>query len=623
MIDLEEYLRSKGCEVKDGGSNNIRTHCFFHGEETEKYGRLYIQVEDPDKFGVFWCFVCGETGGLNKIRAHFGDEPVGGGDIDYVYNRIFEVATRYYHDLLFDGAPDYLGYMYLTEERGLTEETILQARLGWSDGKLGAHLIRENFSPEEIEASGLINKDGSDVFRPGRVVIPYLVNGRVVQLRQKIIGGKTLTLKNQEALLYGIDGIQGENTIFIAEGEMDQLHLTQLGYSVIGVPGAQTWKDSWTPLLADVKRAYIIYDNDKAGRMGAEKVAKAIGPIARIIEIPVEKCDVSDYIVKEGKSKDDIEYLCSKAKGGLLVTVAQAYERWTEVEGNPVRHGLDFNVPALDKALMHGFTEGQIMSMIARTNGGKTLLAMNIIYRMSLLNPDLKFLYFSLEQTRNEWFERMFRIQNFYFPGSSAIDTRKYWSKRVLLVDANRINGAQFIDSIDQFCYDLGQVPDTVVVDFLGYFSRGFPGDEKQRTSEAMYLCKEVAKEYQTRMIVPHQANRTGELGEPITLEMAKDSAVVEETSDLMLSIYRPEQNIYLSEDEMALVKGVLKQHVLKSRDGGGGLSLHWQLAPETLAIIPQHDPLFERARKEVDYHHLGMKFWQVVDIYKEQSNKF
>lgn len=616
MIDVEEYLVEKGCNVKPAGSGNIRTHCFFHQEEDHKAGRLYVQVEDPDRYGLFFCFVCGEKGGLNALRSHFGDPPVDT-TISEATNLIYEKAAAYYHDGLFTADNNYTGYLYLDEERGLTDEMITQAKLGFADGNLKTYLFQEGFTADEMKDSGLVKMNGQDFFPKGSIVFPYKQDGRVVQLRYKEIGGAAKGLKNVETSLYGIDSINGENVVFVCEGEIDCLTLQQMGYSAVGVPGALQWKDSWTEALADAKRVYIMFDQDPAGRSGAEKIAGILGPKARIVNLPSEKMDVNKWYVKEGKRREDFDYLLVKAKGGLLVSPMQAFERWTEIEGNPDLQGLRFGIPALDNALNHGMLGAAVGTMIARTNSGKTIWTLNMLQRMRQVKPDIKILYFSLEQTRNEWFERAHRINNFYNPGASTFDTVNFWRDNLIMVDKNRVTRLQVEDCIEQAMFDLEKEIDLVVVDYLGYFARSFPGNAKEQTTDAIFAAKEMAKDYRTRFWLPHQANRTGDIGGELTFDMAKDAAAVEETSDLMLSLFRPAQASIGKDEESSQNEGDLFQRILKSRDGGVNTLARYIFAPLTLAIVPVDDPLIGRAMDEWAYKSAGDTWRQAVERHK------
>lgn len=373
-------------------------------------------------------------------------------------------------------------------------------------------------------------------------------------------------------------------------GNCCALHLNQIGIPAVGVPGAQTWKKEWTELLEDVKRVYIVYDADKAGKAGAEKVAKELGVKARIVEIPVAKIDIEDYIVKYNKNYDDIQYLFRKASGGLLVSMREAYDRWTEVEGSGNLAGLKFNVEALDSAVSFGILPGQVVTLLAKTGAGKSLMSINMFQRMKMLQPDIKILYFTLEMTRNEIFERLYRIHQLYYPGTSVIDVLHYWEDNLILVDKNRISEHELADSLEQAAYEFGEESDLFCVDYLGYFARGVTGvSEYDRTTNAIMHVKGIAKDTNSASLVPHQVNRSGTFGEELRADMAKSSGAVEETSDILFTQWAYDQK---SEEDGHSQdhKGMVMQKILKSRNGGVNTTIPYIMDPLTLAIVPTSD---------------------------------
>lgn len=620
-MELVSYLESKGCTIRQGGSGNIYTHCWICGEDESKRGRLYIQTDSQSEmYGAYWCHLCHAKGGLNAIRRHFGDEPLdleGGSS-----NPIMRAAADYYADRLFENAA---AYEYLVEERGLSHETIKSLRLGWADGGLLTHLIQCGFDVDDVLAQGLIHPHGTDFLRD-KITIPYLVYGEPVTIRGKEIGGKYLSLPGSTARIFGIDNAYGADTLHIAAGEFDAAVLNQLGFHAIGVPGENIWKPEWTEKVSDAKRIFIVFDPDAAGEAGAEKLASTLGPKARVValpKVPKVKVDVSWLYTAKGWTYEDFEFAMSRAKGGLLVSPAQAFDRWMEFEGNPDLHGLRFNLPVIDKEMAHGLLPGQVVTLLARTNVGKTIFSLNILHRMRMEKPDIKILFLSLEQMRNEWFERAHRILNFYQPGSTTLDTVNYWKENLFLVDENRISEEALEMCIDQFNYEVGCKPDLVLVDYLGYYARAFNGEEYARITAAIMGMKALAKRHQLVFLVPHQANRSNDMGSEVRLDQGRGAGTVEETSDVSLTMWNPDQR--KPEHDALLTKADQKKELIlkmaKSRDGGVNTMCQLQSAPLTLAIVPKDDPLYERAIMERQLWIAGMDWKDAVSMYINGSN--
>lgn len=161
-------------------------------------------------------------------------------------------------------------------------------------------------------------------------------------------------------------------------------------------------------------------------------------------------------------------------------------------------------------------------------NTGKTVWCLNMMQRIRMVpgQSDMKMLFVSLEQTRGEWWDRARRIHRFYNLESSEKDARDWWFDNIIIADRNRVEPDDFMRMIDDFDYRMGQLPDLIVVDYLGYFARGFKGEQYARVSDAVMWLKGLVKETKTRMIVPHQVSRVGKDGEEFGSDAARDSVV-------------------------------------------------------------------------------------------------
>lgn len=105
----------------------------------------------------------------------------------------------------------------------------------------------------------------------------------------------------------------GGETLVICEGELDRLLLASRGITAVtSTHGAGTFKQEWAEKLAGkYKKTYICFDNDEAGRKGAERAAKIVehgGHKTYIVSLPKEVGDggdITDYFIKlKGVSED-------------------------------------------------------------------------------------------------------------------------------------------------------------------------------------------------------------------------------------------------------------------------------------------------------------------------------
>jgi DNA primase len=129
---------------------------------------------------------------------------------------------------------------------------------------------------------------------------------------------KMLAAPGARAELYGWERVLTKPTqIIICEGEFDRLVLESRGFgAVTSTCGALTFRREWGPCFDPIPSIYVCFDNDDAGREGAQRVAEAI-PRARIVRLPEEVGeggDVTDFFVRLGKGRDDFGRLFDAAQ---------------------------------------------------------------------------------------------------------------------------------------------------------------------------------------------------------------------------------------------------------------------------------------------------------------------
>lgn len=633
MSEVLDYLASKNIDFRVAPNANIRTACFFHGEEGEaKDGRLYIKVdEDAEVPGLFFCHVCEEKGSLNRIKRHFGDAV----DTDAVpagrKTQILQAAAEYYASCL-ESNPKALSY--LMDERNLSPETIKELTLGVSDGGLLSHLLMMEFAKEDIRSTGLVTSRDEEFFPKNTITIPYFVQNSCVQVRGRVLDtnkNKYRTPAGQRAFLYNTDTMLDVNEVILCEGEFDAMTLHELGYNAIGVPGVRSFKDDWVKFFAEMKRVYICFDTDEPGMDGAARLAGILGPKAKIIELPRPASgmdtDVSDYLESVSFDTSGLDLLLKKARSGSLVRVEDAFEAWLDREGNPDLKGLETGYSKLDSIIRPGMLPGQLAIFLAKTGTGKTIQMVNFMHRMIAIKPDLKILFLSLEQTSNEWFDRARRIQGFYdtslHPDVDLNErTVHFYRNNMMMVEKNRVSMEEFRAVIRQSKEEFEDDLDMVVVDYLGYWARAFKGEPYVRTSDAVMALKQVAKEESFVIFSPHQVNRGAQPGTKIKVTDSRESGVVEETADFLFAIEKP-----LEEMNAHTAQGALSLEILKSRHGGVGSSIDMIFAPTSLAVVPVIDDLYgdeykRQAQQEVKWRQQGeYDFHKVLERHRTGNN--
>lgn len=645
-VDVLGYLQSKGLQMKHAGGDEYHTHCFWHGEDTSKRGRLYINCNpNADIPGLYECKVCDAHGALATIKKHFGDydEDQETDDNSETKLEIFRIAAQYYHDQLAD-YPEVLKYLK-GSERMLTLETIIEQKIGYASDELVQdvatgqekwvpsralyhHLRDMGYSAEDIIATGLVTENRKKQLvdsLSGMVTIPYMVAGNIVAIRGRAWPydsnskrPKYKTCGGSKARLFNSDVTWHHDEVVVTEGEFDALILQQMGYPAVGVPGANTWQDGWDAYLKDKRRIWLVFDRDPAGETGTQKMMERFGTKARRIALSPEnvKCDPTQWVAQGHTAQDFQQLLDLAQKGGLLVTVDEAISEHAEVQAAT---GIKFGFDLLDTAINPGLLPGQVAVVLAKTGTGKTIFLLNMMHRMAMQpsQDDLKMLFISLEQTRGEWWERARRIFRFYNLDATDADAADFWRDRLMIVDKNRLSEDDVKQIIEDFDYRVGHPPDLISLDYLGYWSQSFRGDRYQRTSDAIMSIKGLAKDVMIPIVTPHQVSRMAKDGEEFGSDAARDAGVVEETADFLFAIWSPDNNMGRTEDEK---QGVINMKILKSRHGSRGLKLNFYWAPLSLVMIPQGDKLVHLARDELVYASPGYRDTWETAVWRHQT---
>ena len=181
---------------------------------------------------------------------------------------------------------------YLEQVRGISAEVINHHLLGWNDWRITIPILD----------------------REGRFTFFKLAKGPGDQTDSP----KMLATHGAHAELYGWERVLANpERIIICEGEFDRLALESRGLAAVtSTGGALTFRREWAEAFREFPDVYICYDNDAAGREGAERVGRLI-PHARIIRLPEdvgEGGDVTDYFVRLRKSREEFEKLLEAAQ---------------------------------------------------------------------------------------------------------------------------------------------------------------------------------------------------------------------------------------------------------------------------------------------------------------------
>jgi 5S rRNA maturation endonuclease (ribonuclease M5) len=642
-LDLVGYLASKGLHGRRANGPEVAYPCFMEcGESRDSRKRkLYVNTED----GFWTCFVCGAAGGTYLLQQHFGDNPVRPmpGTDPHVRRQVLTWAAEVGAAMLRNN-DDVL--LHLLNERGLSPETIIERKLGWVGGNRSlTGSLPERFSRAELAGTGLIYTDGPRAgkdFLFSHLLIPYISRGKVVQMRGRAwnldTGGKYLTGPGERVRLYNSDDLDGAEDVIICEGEFDCMALKQAlqsapddrvrRFGVVGLAGANGFKDEFAPYFEKVKRIYIGLDPDDTGRREAIKLKERFGTRARIVELPPElpKCDWGSYLLPApaasaawwvehphaGHTWQDVLALCGQASGRRVFSIGEAGHAWRARRS--LTAGLKTGYSELDATIEPGLLPGQVAVILAKSGVGKTLVLCNMAYNMR----EHKVLIVSLEMTREEVYERLRRIYLFHHP--LATDTEiELDLGNVYICDENRLGERDIGMLVDEFEVETGERPQVVMVDYLGYYARGQRGNSQyEKVTNAVMNLKAEAKagDPSKRFVIisPAQVNRMAKEGKPIDMDDARDAGTIEETADFLLSLWRPDDA--LSPDGLVQPTGKVKMTVLKSRHGGKDRTYTLVMDLLTLAIVEDSTRDAGRANNN---NHLYWRGYSYEDLRRKE----
>ena len=603
--DLVSYLGSKGVQVRKANGSEIVVHCFFCNEE-KRQPKLYLNTES----WLYDCKLCGETGNRKTLLRHFGDkdeEEVGylPGQDPAIRRRVLKEAAKKAHELLLQNET-MLSYLL---ERGLDPETITEHQIGYVPPNLGFARSLDGFTIADVIGAGLLTPQGVE-FLNNSLTIPYFHHGSIVQLRAKDLEGRYRTAGGENVRLYNEDALLGADRALIVEGEFDALIVQQTlaasgdplarSLAVVALPGAGAFPDRLANYFSTMKRVYIGLDPDVPGQKGTAKLKELLGSLARVAELPrggETKCDWTEYLREKdedhpwgGHTWQDVLRILADADllGKRVFSIAEARYKWEQ--DRVERPGIKLGYPSIDSRIKPGLRPGQLMIPLAKTGTGKTVFLANIANN----TRHHRTLFLSLELTAVELFGMMRRIHFFHHPetGINQIADDYKWLR---IVDENRIRQQDVATLVAEYTEDVGAPPELLIVDYLGYYARGFMGGSPyEKTSDAVMALKADAKENDLAVIAPHQVSRKGKDGMPLEADDARDSGVVEETGDFVMSLFRPDQAIG-SEDA---ITGAFNIQLLKSRHGGKGHHANLRFSNLSLAIA---DTLDRKATHRID----------------------
>ena len=327
---IREYL-----QLKPVGSN-FTAFSPFNREKSPSF------MVSPDK-QIWHCFSSGKGGdvitfvmemeGVNFVEALRILAPKAGvtlqkQDPEKASKRnklldITQIAVNFYHQNLMEAEEAEPARKYL-QERGLTEETLMDWQIGfsfnsWDD--LVSLLRRRGYKDEDIVAAGLANrrKQSPGIYNRFRDRIMFPINdfyGNPVafsarvrpdkeeeEVLGKYINSPQTFIYDKSRIIFGLDKakteIRNEGVAVLAEGQMDVITAHQAGFkNVVASSGTALTRDQLQLIKRYSHNIVLAFDMDQAGQMAIDRVVREAFPLemnTKIVSLPSGK-DPDDLI---------------------------------------------------------------------------------------------------------------------------------------------------------------------------------------------------------------------------------------------------------------------------------------------------------------------------------------
>jgi replicative DNA helicase len=239
---------------------------------------------------------------------------------------------------------------------------------------------------------------------------------------------------------------------------------------------------------------------------------------------------------------------------------------------------------------------------------GKTVWAENLLLNLTKQYPELPMMFFSLEQMGIMAFERFMMME-----GQMESREVEKWVKDSDTEVKNKITAAlselsknfkNFV-LVDEGGMDLVKLENfvtyasmsvfsrpvkVVVIDYLGYL-QGEGQDLYHKVTAISKQLKELAKKLKCVIICLAQVSKVGKTGgDPIEGYMARDSGVVQESADIMISAWRPELKEGITDSEKADLEGVYMTKIAKNKYGESGMKIEFMFVKKHLKLAERRD---------------------------------
>jgi len=391
--DLTEYLvDAELCEPGDTANRSGELCCKCWQCDKKK---LYVQIVNEEKRGVWFCQHCFTKGNLTSLVYNLEPES----DEQVLSRSVLNYAQR---QLVIEEEAQ-LNLL----ERGFTRDDIKRYGFGYLQKGWAV-----KFDHDDLSEYGFLTKEGLPIFWD-HIIIPYFKNGQIETIKGRCQDSKAkrkyISIIGKEVPLYQPGKIERIQRLFVTEGEFKAAYLDKEGYQVLGVSGAGNAKKH-TTYLNSFPDLYICLDSDKVnaqfpqfgcGQESAIAIAERLDR-CHIVLLPLEgndKMGVDDYIQQHGVQEfDKLVNAADLYVGGVLQrssSLAIVVNEWKQkAKSSNTYIGYNIGFPRLDDWI-GGLQAGSLGYIVGAPHAGKTSLLRSLAVNLYGENPELMIDYFS------------------------------------------------------------------------------------------------------------------------------------------------------------------------------------------------------------------------------------
>lgn len=260
-LDLARLLDDHGIEHRQGNGDWTQLCCPFCDDRDFHLGWSGT---------VFSCFRCGRLGRVEVVAAL----------LDLTPSRTAQELLKYEGHINPQPTPSDASWADLGRKKRL----FLPHGTTWLAERHRSYLKTRQFDPDRLEADWDLLGTGTVGPFAHRIIIPIVQGGKFVCYQGRDITGRSPSKYKScpddkaitpiKSCLYGSDKVRGESVV-VTEGPTK---VWRLGAGAVCTFGA-TVTAAQVTILKRFRRAFLLFDEDEAGREGADKVGRELATL--------------------------------------------------------------------------------------------------------------------------------------------------------------------------------------------------------------------------------------------------------------------------------------------------------------------------------------------------------